>query len=77
MYEMRAESTSDRHQLVWHVIAKEATLNTLCGFQLGPDQAAKSMTEPGSERYCAPCMDAFGKAVHDSTKPLSPTSAGD
>lgn len=36
MYEMRAESSAERGHLLWHVIAKDTTLSTLCGSLLNP-----------------------------------------
>lgn len=68
MYEMRAESTSDRGELIWHVIAKDATADTLCGSLLAPLQSAiEAAAVPVTERYCAPCMTAFSTAMQGST----------
>ncbi|AYV31599.1 hypothetical protein OHU17_03745 [Streptomyces goshikiensis] len=64
MYEMRAESIADRCQLLWHVIAKDTTFSTLCGSLLNPDQTPPPAADPAAERYCAPCMTAFSRAVH-------------
>ena len=67
MHELRAEydpavSAADharRPSLVWHIIAKEAA--TMCGRLLHASCAAPAAApqEPGEERYCMPCMDAY------------------
>ncbi|MGW0396004.1 hypothetical protein ACWDYJ_35120 [Streptomyces sp. NPDC003042] len=62
MYEMRAESTLDRSELVWHVLAKDRAAGTLCGCLLAP-APAEPLPEPAAERYCAPCMNAFSVTV--------------
>ncbi|MFD9407480.1 hypothetical protein ACFWBN_10760 [Streptomyces sp. NPDC059989] len=67
MYEMRAESTGDRCELIWHVVAKDTTAGTLCGGSLAPYVPT---AEPGAaaatERYCDPCMTAFGTVLRTS-----------
>jgi hypothetical protein len=62
MYEMRAESTLGRGELMWHVIAKHTPASTLCGSHLtrSPDVTAD---EASAEHYCASCMSAFSSAV--------------
>lgn len=67
MYEMRAESTVDRGELVWHVIAKDAPASTLCGSHLAPPPAHPD-DEAAKDRYCAPCMTAFGSAVRGGAR---------
>ncbi|MHA6758630.1 hypothetical protein [Streptacidiphilus sp. PAMC 29251] len=67
MHELRAEydpavSSADHARcpsLVWHIIAKEAA--TMCGRLLHTSCAApvSAPQEPGDERYCMPCMDAY------------------
>ncbi|WP_344493966.1 hypothetical protein [Streptomyces enissocaesilis] len=67
MYEMRAEPTVDRGELVWHVIAKDAPASTLCGSRLAPPLAAPP-GEAAAERYCHPCMSAFGSAMQSDAR---------
>ncbi len=67
MYEMRAESTVDRGELVWHVIAKDVPASTLCGSRLAPPLAAPH-GEATAERYCGLCMTAFGSAIQSGTR---------
>lgn len=67
MYEMRAESTADSGELIWHVIAKDAPSGTLCGSRLAPPSAATD-GEATAEHYCAPCMTAFSSAVQGDTR---------
>lgn len=67
MYEMRAESTVDRGELVWHVIAKDAPASTLCGSHLAPPLAAMH-SEATAERYCNPCMTAFSSAIQSDAR---------
>ncbi|WP_028812566.1 hypothetical protein [Streptomyces flavidovirens] len=65
MYEMRAESTVGRGELVWHVIRKDVAASALCGRYLRhPSPAALlAQIEAAAERYCPTCMTAFGSAV--------------
>ncbi|MFJ6722956.1 MULTISPECIES: hypothetical protein [unclassified Streptomyces] len=66
MYEMRAEPSTELGRLLWHVIAKDTTLSTLCGSLLSPDRAPLPAAEPASDHYCAACMHAVraqGEAV--------------
>ncbi|MEU6890259.1 hypothetical protein ABZ934_00385 [Streptomyces sp. NPDC046557] len=68
MYEMRAESSAERGQLLWHVIAKDTTLSTLCGSLLSPGRPPVPPTEPTADHYCAACMHAVraqGEPVAD------------
>lgn len=65
MYEMRAEPTMDKRELVWHVIAKDATAGTLCGSHLPTPPHPATDGEATAERYCVPCMTAFSSAVRE------------
>ncbi|MFI5829048.1 hypothetical protein ACIA6C_17665 [Streptomyces sp. NPDC051578] len=58
MYEMRAESSAERGHLLWHVIAKDTTLSTLCGSLLNPGHVPPPAIEPSADHYCAACMQA-------------------
>ncbi|WP_274562427.1 hypothetical protein [Streptomyces spiramyceticus] len=60
MYEMRAESTVGKAELIWHVISKEATDSTLCGrpVTLSSPAAPLPQNETTAERYCPSCMTA-------------------
>ncbi|MFC9292588.1 hypothetical protein ACFTWH_30440 [Streptomyces sp. NPDC057011] len=69
MYEMRAESTADRCELIWHVVAKAPMAGTLCGGLIAPDAfAAGTAPTAATERYCDPCMTAFGTALQMSAE---------
>ncbi|MGW7055995.1 hypothetical protein [Streptomyces sp. NPDC054887] len=64
MYEMRAESTVGRGELIWHVIRKDVDPSALCGrflTQVSP-AALFSQIEAAAERYCPSCMTAFSTA---------------
>ncbi|MGX1885891.1 hypothetical protein [Streptomyces sp. NPDC055287] len=65
MYEMCAESTVDRGELIWHVIHKDVTASALCGRSLTPASPAAllAQAEAAAERYCSSCMTAFSSAV--------------
>ncbi|MGW0365547.1 hypothetical protein [Streptomyces sp. NPDC002990] len=64
MYEMRAESTPGRPEMLWHVIAKDQATGTLCGYILAPDRTVTALLSEGAaERYCVPCMTAFRAAM--------------
>ncbi|MFG2986602.1 hypothetical protein ACGFYQ_36080 [Streptomyces sp. NPDC048258] len=70
MYEMRAESTPGRSEMLWHVIAKDPATGTLCGYTLAPDQTVTALLSEGAaERYCVPCMSAFRTAMERHTPP--------
>ncbi|GGX09533.1 MULTISPECIES: hypothetical protein [Streptomyces] len=65
MYEMRAESTVGRGELIWHVIRKDVAPSALCGrflAQVSPT-ALLAQIEAAAERYCPSCMTAFSSAV--------------
>ncbi|MET9604204.1 hypothetical protein ABZZ17_03955 [Streptomyces sp. NPDC006512] len=66
MYEMRADSTDGRGELLWHVLSKESPSGTLCGRHAPPSASTRSTTaETAGERYCTPCMEAFRTAVQE------------
>ncbi|MGW7101777.1 hypothetical protein [Streptomyces sp. NPDC054838] len=67
MYEMRAESGAERGHLLWHVIAKDTTLSTLCGSLLSPGRHPLPATEPAADHYCAACM----HAVRERAEPVA------
>lgn len=68
MYEMRAESSPGRLEMLWHVIAKEPATGTLCGYILAPDQTVTALLSEGAaERYCVACMSAFRAAMESHT----------
>ncbi|MFG2875436.1 hypothetical protein ACGFYU_10575 [Streptomyces sp. NPDC048337] len=70
MYEMRAESTADRCELIWHVVAKAPMAGTLCGGLIAPDAFATGpAVTAATERYCDPCMTAFGTVLRTSAEP--------
>ncbi|MBT2481504.1 hypothetical protein [Streptomyces sp. ISL-94] len=72
MYEMRAESTDDPCELIWHVVAKDTIAGTLCGGRLAPHAtAAEPAVTAATERYCDPCMTAFGTALQAWADPSS------
>lgn len=64
MYEMRAEATGDRCEVIWHVLAKDTMAGTLCGGRLAPEAVSgwEALTA-ATERYCDPCMAAFGTVL--------------
>ncbi|MFJ4775744.1 hypothetical protein [Streptomyces sp. NPDC088762] len=76
MYEMRAESTDDRCELIWHVVAKDTIAGTLCGGHLAPRATPdEPAVTAATERYCDPCMAAFGTALQawaDTSRPKDP-----
>ncbi|MGW0363848.1 hypothetical protein [Streptomyces sp. NPDC002990] len=67
MYEMRAESTGDRRELFWHVIAKDGTARTLCGCHLEPPRPIEALPDSAFDRYCARCMAAVHTAGESRT----------
>lgn len=66
MYEMRAEATADRGELIWHVISKGTSASPLCGVPLELSPATAPQLEAAVERYCSSCMDAFSTALKSS-----------
>ncbi|OEJ28467.1 hypothetical protein AR457_32360 [Streptomyces agglomeratus] len=70
MYEMRAEPTIGKGELIWHVIHKDVTASTLCGRSLMPDSPAALLAqiEAAAERYCSSCMTAFSSAFSSAVQ---------
>ncbi|MBT2365644.1 hypothetical protein J7E88_10010 [Streptomyces sp. ISL-10] len=66
MYEMRAEATADRGELIWHVITKGTPASPLCGVRRDLHAVAPEL-EAAVERYCASCMTAFSTALQATT----------
>lgn len=62
MYEMRMEENRETGSAaLWHVVGK-GSLAPLCGSEVPTGNPCGSEVE-ATERYCAPCIQAFSLAV--------------